>query len=139
MRSGWLAVALMACDGGGKDPADDTDPVAETPTYSGEVQGIFDRHCASSGCHGGPELQTGLDLSPGQGHALLVGVPSTGLPSKDRVAAGDPDNSYLILKLRGTYEEAGGSGDLMPPGFLPLADNDIQVVVDWIAAGALDD
>jgi len=43
---------------------------------------------------------------------LLVGVPSTEVPSLLRVKPGDPDNSYIIQKL----ENHAAVGTSTPPG-----------------------
>ena len=126
MRGWWLGL-LVACDGGEPEPTG--------PTLSGDVQPLFSRNCATYGCHGGPELQTGLDLNEGAAHGSLVGVASAQRPEMLRVAPGEPDASYLLVKMRGEADE----GDLMPPGFAPLAETDLSVVEEWIAAGALDD
>ena len=49
------------------------------------------------------------------------------------VIPGDAENSLLAQKLQGTQN----TGAIMPPaGKLP--DAEIQVILDWIAAGALD-
>jgi cytochrome c5 len=51
------------------------------------------------------------------------------------VAPEDPENSYLLHKMKGTADSVGGTGGVMPTsGQLPEAD--IQIVEDWIAAGA---
>jgi hypothetical protein len=47
------------------------------------------------------------------------------------VIPGDPENSLLAQKLLGTQE----TGGIMPPG-QQLPDDEIQLIVDWIAAGA---
>jgi hypothetical protein len=49
-----------------------------------------------------------------------------------RVAAGDPDNSYLIQKLEGTAAE----GAQMPFGGAPLEQAVIDGIRQWIADGA---
>lgn len=50
------------------------------------------------------------------------------------VIPGDPENSLLAQKLLGTQTE----GAIMPPaGKLP--DAEIQIILDWIAAGALEE
>jgi hypothetical protein len=48
------------------------------------------------------------------------------------VIPGDPDGSYLVQKMRG---DSGIDGDPMPPT-AGATDAQIDVVVDWIAAGA---
>ena len=61
-------------------------------------------------------------------------VESTALPGAFLVIAGDADASYLVQKL----EAADGIvGTEMPPGGTLEADR-LQLVRDWIDAGALD-
>jgi hypothetical protein len=52
-----------------------------------------------------------------------------------RVVAGDPDASYLVRKIE---DAVGIQGTAMPPGN-PLSADQVQLVRDWIAAGALND
>lgn len=131
----WMWVGLfVACDGGGETDSDDTDTPAAAPTFSGDIEPLFARNCASSGCHGGP-TPTGLDLSDGVAYGAIVAVPSVQLPTMNLVTAGDPAESYLLLKLKDEQAAAGGAGDVMPPGF-GLAQTDIDRVEAWIAAGA---
>ena len=64
----------------------------------------------------------------------LVGVSSLQQPAILRVAAGDPDNSYLVHKLEGT----AAVGDRMPFGSPdPLDPAIIASIRQWIADGAL--
>lgn len=51
------------------------------------------------------------------------------------ISAGDPDNSYLLHKMKGTAGDVGGVSSVMPPTGA-LSESDIQIVEDWIAAGA---
>ncbi len=74
-------------------------------------------------------------MSPGESWSNLVNVQSSGVPSTVRVVPGDPDNSYLIMKLEGT---PGVVGLQMPQGRDPLSGSQIQAIRDWIEAGALD-
>ena len=75
-----------------------------------------------------------LNLEAASSHANLVGIASTQDAGIQRVNAGDPNASYLIQKLEGT----AATGDVMPPsGGIPQAD--IDVVREWISAGAVDD
>jgi hypothetical protein len=48
-----------------------------------------------------------------------------------RVKSGDPENSFLMRKLR-----ALGPGDSMPQGTPPLSEAIIDMIGDWIARGA---
>jgi hypothetical protein len=49
------------------------------------------------------------------------------------VIPGDPEGSLLGQKLLGTHTE----GTIMPRGGM-LPENEIQVILDWIEAGALE-
>jgi hypothetical protein len=53
-----------------------------------------------------------------------------------RVVAGNPDASYLVMKLEGTHLANGGSGGQMPFGAPPLPPEQIAKVRQWIAEGA---
>jgi mono/diheme cytochrome c family protein len=64
-----------------------------------------------------------------------VGVPSIEQPAVERVKPGDPDASYIVLKLEGA---ASISGARMPFGGPYLSAAQIAQVESWISAGALD-
>ena len=52
----------------------------------------------------------------------------------DRIEPNDPDNSYLVRKIEGG---PGISGGRMPAGGAPPLDPSvIQIVRDWVSAGA---
>jgi len=74
----------------------------------------------------------GLRLDDGNSYALLVGVASGEQGSVLRVAAGNPNNSYLIQKLEGT----AAVGGRMPLGGPFLDATTIGVIRQWIADGA---
>lgn len=97
---------------------------------------LFTTTCASSGCHSGPagnSLPAGMDLSNADASfASLVGVASLQQPTILRVAANDPNNSYLVQKIEGT----AASGSRMPLGGGALSQSAIDDVRDWISAGA---
>ena len=110
--------------------------VVQAPVTLDEIQAaVFDQSC--SGCHSGPtsgSLPSGLDLSTADNSfAALVGIDSIQVPSLSRVAAGDPDNSYLVQKLEGT----AAVGGQMPLGGTPLDPTTIEDIRQWIADGAL--
>ncbi len=63
---------------------------------------------------------------------MLVGVPSTEVPSLLRVKPGDPDNSYIIQKLEG-HAAVGGQ---MPLGGPYLSTATIAFIRQWITDGA---
>jgi hypothetical protein len=84
-------------------------------------------------CHAGGGAPQGLRLDATNSYALLVGVPSTEVPSILRVKPGDPANSYLIQKLEGH----AAVGAQMPFGGPPLPDATIAVIRQWITDGAM--
>jgi hypothetical protein len=93
-----------------------------------KVQEIVDEHCAFAGCHTGANAPNNLDMSEGMLVANLVGVKSAEGPWL-RVKPGDPANSYLIKKLRGT---PGIKGERMPRGSKPLSPQEIAAFEAWI-------
>jgi hypothetical protein len=74
-----------------------------------------------------------LQLDEAHSYALLVGVASTEQPNVVRVAANDPDSSYIIRKLQGT---PGISGQQMPFGGPYLPQSTIDIIRQWIIDGA---
>lgn len=85
-----------------------------------------------SGCHGnsGP---AGLSLTAANAYSNLVNVASRTNPSVLRVTPGDPDNSMIIMKVEGR----AGVGSRMPLGGSALSAETIELLRDWIAAGAV--
>lgn len=104
--------------------------VNTAPTF-GQVQQVFTQSCALSGCHAGSAPQQGMNLSVGVAYANIVNVPSSEMPSLDRIEPDDPDNSYLVRKIEGT-----GLQGRMPLGGAPLSQQTIQLIRDWVSAGA---
>ncbi len=72
-------------------------------------------------------------LDAAHSYNLLVGVPSNEVPSLDRVKAGDPSSSYIIIKLT---NGAGIVGNQMPLGEKPLPAATIAAISQWITNGA---
>jgi len=103
-------------------------------TFSTTVQPIFDRECVK--CHDTKHRKAKLDLSQGESFGAIVNVPSKEEPGTVRVKPGDPDKSYLWLKL----EHKTSEGDGMPKGFFSsgkLSQKDMEAIRAWITAGAL--
>jgi hypothetical protein len=111
------------------------------PTFSSIQKEIFDTTDSSGrqacvNCHTsvGRVPPAGLDLTAGNSYGRLVGVSSVERPGVLRVAAGDPDNSYVVHKLEGRSDIVGGR---MPRGTGPfLTDGQMLVIRRWIAEGA---
>jgi hypothetical protein len=117
---------------------------------------FFSGTCAFGGCHDGNTRQAGLYLGPNflDGPAdpatrsevlasLLSPATTTALP---RVAPGDPEGSFLILKIRGCQNKmgltCGGAipgapcGDRMPALSPALPKEKRNLIARWIAGGA---
>lgn len=94
--------------------------------------------CARSTCHNAAQGQHDLSLAPGEAYASLVGVPPVNpvafAAGKLRVDPGNVANSFIVDKLRGHL--VTGEGVRMPYGLRPLHEPTIQLVEQWIAAGA---
>lgn len=106
---------------------------SEQATLSTIQASIFSQSCGVSGCH----VPGGAGLMPlrtaQESFQNLVGVASIQKPDLDRVTPNDPDNSYLIQKLEGA---PGIVGERMPFGRSPLAQEQIDLIREWIADGA---
>jgi hypothetical protein len=79
-----------------------------------------------------------MSLAPGEAYASLVGVtpanPLAAAAGKKRVDPGNVANSFLVHKLRGML--AAGEGVRMPFELRPLREPVLQLIEQWIAAGA---
>lgn len=107
--------------------------VAGEVSFEQRIQPIFDDHCVI--CHMTGSENAGLNLERGMALSQLVGIPST--ESKlPRVSPGGAANSYLLAKLRGTFLQLGGNGARMPLGGPQLDEADINLIEQWISAGA---
>jgi hypothetical protein len=122
----------------GFDPAFGLPDVAvDDPSFAQDVQPIFERRCATGGCHTLASAQAGLVLEAQHAYGALVNQPSTLNPPMDRVEPFDPDGSWLVRMIR---DEPAARNDLsrMPLAAAPLTENQIRTIVNWILAGAPD-
>ncbi|MFN2197978.1 MAG: c-type cytochrome [Anaerolineales bacterium] len=106
----------------GEDAGQTSEPTETSPqelSFETDIKPIFEEKCKT--CHG---VLGGWDSS------TYDSVMTTG-NNAPVVIPGDPENSLLAQKLLGTQE----TGGIMPPG-QQLPDDEIQLIVDWIAAGA---
>jgi hypothetical protein len=106
---------------------------------------VYDRIIAPNctGCHGdvgSPDAGTLYMSSKGQAYSLLVNVPAAGNAcaggGRIRVIPGNPDGSLLINKVSRPQPVCGTT---MPPPSGPLGASDVQLIRDWILAGAPND
>ena len=130
---------------GGVPPAPKVDPP--------QVVTLFQSRCASAGCHDREHAASGLDLSSAEGiESTARNQTSQMFAPSDRPAPrgslftaapliidanakqGDPARSYIIYKLLGDDHILGAI--MPPPGEEPLQDSEIQMIADWIRAGA---
>ena len=88
-------------------------------SFKNDVMPIFQNSCNK--CHGIETTKKGLDLTTYEN--LMMG--SFNGPV---IEAGDADNSYLVQQI--VDGEIPKRGD-------PLSDKDIQTIIDWVNAGAL--
>ncbi len=129
-----LAVGVAAC--GSDSPTAPTAPTttptpgALTATLSSIQSVVFNDSCI--GHHGDHATDADLDLRDGQSFSNLVNRQSIQV-ALDLVEPNDAENSYLIHKLDG---RAGIVGDRMPVGGPFLSAADIDLIKQWINAGA---
>jgi hypothetical protein len=137
---------------GGPDGADDEDtlpltclPAKGTDACQGATstldfleRRVFAPTCSRDTCHVGPQSDHTLSLLPSEAHLNLVGVQPDNVTArragKLRVDPGNPDNSFLLDKLRGTLDP--DEGERMPRGLAKTSGREIALIEAWIAAGA---
>lgn len=132
--------------GGGGGGTEDTGEATTGATTTGEpleptfanVQAQVFPTCFCHFAAADPVANGSLSLEMDTAYANIFGVKSSQLPTMDLIKAGDPDNSYLFLKLTNKHLDAGGSGDPMPQFSPILAADKIMLIEEWITAGALD-
>ncbi len=101
-------------------------------TLSQDVAPILTQRCVM--CHIAGAAQGGLDLYTNLWSAI-VNVKSTE-SALNLVEPGEPDKSYLYLKLTGAQLSAGGSGAQMPFQAGQLDAGQLELIRSWIAQGA---
>lgn len=110
----------------------------EAETWSAIHSKILRPQCATVGCHDAQTRAAALDLSDLQkAHVALWNQPSTQNrdPAVRLISPQNPDQSYLVQKLRGTTDPRLGAR--MPLGReLPDRARAIDALVTWINQGA---
>jgi hypothetical protein len=67
---------------------------------SAQVRALIERSCAKQVCHGEMVSNAYLDFT-GELHDVLVNVPACEYDRMARVSPGDPDHSWIMIKLAG--------------------------------------
>lgn len=144
-----LASTTEATEAGDDTTGEPSETEALTPeqaeawqleTFEAEVLPMLSDRCAV--CHGPVAAQLGLVLGPvGEVSAEAV---LRGLVGRDAVVAprslvepGDPEASWLRLKIIGAFEGAdcyGGCGGPMPPAGDAVSEAELEALTQWIAA-----
>jgi hypothetical protein len=138
-----LGALATGCSSGGEGPSDAStdegggfcltcasDVSIDSPPLV-RVRGEIDQVCSNAdGCHGSGAGNMGL--TPGNEFQAMINVASSEMPSLKRVLPGDPEHSYVYMKVAC---EGGIDGQCMPlsSGFDPRIK---QMFHDWIEAGA---
>ena len=136
------ATLIAACAGNGEGLDANGRPIVPGGSAPPPLSADFDSIQANiftpicSVCHVGGGAPEGLRLDAANSYNLLVGVPSTEVPSLLRVNPGDPDDSYIIQKLEG-HAAVGGQMPLGCPNTQPcLTTSTIAFIRQWITNGA---
>ena len=98
--------------------------IAGEPSYYREVQPVLQKNCV--GCHQPAMKSSGLDLTTYDGFR-------SGGKHGPAFAAGSDTESLIVRYMTGEMKPP------MPLGAPPLAKSDIDIVREWIKAGARDD
>jgi len=130
-----LALLLSAC-GSDSQPQTAEQTENQTPTqitFSDIQASVFSPRCSTCHTGGGASLPAAMDLTSAEASFIsLVSITSLNEPDFERVTPSNPDASYLIMKLEGTHNV----GAQMPLGAMPLDEQTIATIRQWIASGA---
>ncbi len=128
---GAIAAVLLGACGARLPPPP---PAGETVSYAAHLEPYVLARCEP--CHTSDDPKAGLVLETGTGRERMVAVPSTQRPDVLLVDPGDPEASYLWLKV----DHRAPVGDGMPRTLLGarrLPDREVELYRRWIEGGAL--
>jgi hypothetical protein len=108
-------------------------PEDESVSYSAHLEPLVIAHCL--GCHASEEPKAKLVLESGEGYGRLVGRRSVQVPEMALVEPGDPDASYLWLKLQHRAPEGKGMPRTLT-GTKKLRPAELELYRRWIEDGA---
>ena len=104
-------------------------------SFATHIQPLLHPTCTAFNCHGGSFPQQGLNLSPPGAYGELVNQLSTQRGTLFLVEPGDPENSYMYLKLL-PCAFPNCIGSRMPRDRPPLPMAQLELIRTWIATGA---
>lgn len=114
-------------------------PTNEQATFSSLATNVF-VGCSTQACHGGPTPSGNMNLEADKAYASLVGAQPTNEQARAdgllRVTAGNPEKSFLVIKLHAITKPAYGAQ--MPLGGR-LSTAQITAIHQWIEKGAPND
>jgi hypothetical protein len=132
----WIALVAAGCK---KDPVSPPTSGIQ-PTFSSIQTNVF-AGCATPSCHSTFANRGNMILEHDSAYANLVGVPafndSAAHAGLLRVKPGDPDHSFLYVKISG--QPPAAEGVRMPNSSFPLDAETISAIRTWIANGAKKD
>jgi hypothetical protein len=102
-------------------------------SYAAHLEPLVVAHCL--GCHESEEAKAKLVLDPGMGYERLVGPRSGQDPEMALVEPGDPERSYLWLKLQHVTEKGKGMPRTLT-GSKKLRESELELYRRWIEGGA---
>ena len=132
MRKSLLIIGTVLLAGCGAEVpvVPEEDPVS----YSAHLEPLVIARCL--GCHDSEEPKAKLIVDPGEGYGHLVGRRSVQVPEMALVEPGDPDASYLWLKLQHRAPEGKGMPRTLT-GSKMLRPTELELYRRWIQGGAL--
>ena len=129
LNSNGLPIGSSSGSGNGSGSSSSGGTV--TADFQSIQENVFTPIC--SPCHSGATAPEGETLDAAHSYNSIVGVPSTEVPTLDRIKPGDPDNSYLVQKIEGA---PGIIGAQMPYHETPLPQSTINAIRQWVTDGA---
>jgi hypothetical protein len=120
----FLTGAVLA----GQEEADTV--AVETDELDMKVREIFEKSCASSGCHGGKHPKMQLSLEAEDIPENMIGVPAKQNGKLMLIDTEDPSKSYLLIKVIGGE---GMKGKKMPIMKAALKEDELNAITEWVS------